>query len=384
MNFRIHLRPTLLVLATLGLVLAACAPPAAQVVPEESTAEPATPPEATSAPGASPVEAARAWLASQLGLQAEALVLAGEKPAEWPDGCLGLPQFGEACTEAIVPGWAFSFEAAGQAYEVRTDDSGVNIRLAPPVVDSELAGTSWILEAFESGGTVASVVAPGSINLDFQTDGQAVGSGGCNSYGGAYQVGPGTLTFGAIASTLMACAEPDLMGQETQYYEALQNASVYVLNGDTLTITHSGGTLIFTRRLADGPSPEPHETQARVPAIINFFADGTEGVLTAPDTVTAGEDFTITISTFGGGCVTVGDAAVVVNAAGADVLVYDFTSALTADAVCDASLVRLTHTVTLRFDQPGEMHLRVWGRHLGPDGPALGEPTVIEHTLTVQ
>src|SRR5687768_7486332 len=110
MNFRINLRPALLGLATLGLVLAACAPPGAQVVPEESTAEATTPPAATDEPAVSPAEAARAWLASQLGLDAGDLVLAGEKPAEWPDGCLGLPQFGEACTEAIVPGWAFNFE----------------------------------------------------------------------------------------------------------------------------------------------------------------------------------------------------------------------------------------------------------------------------------
>ncbi len=386
MKFQSRLSQSLTGLATLALLLAACAPPAAQPVPQESTPI-ATPPAATEAPSAeqpateqpAAVEAARAWLATHLGLAVEDISVVGQKEAEWPDGCLGLPQLGEACTEALVPGWAISLEANGQSYEVRTDATGATVRLVPAVVDSELAGTAWVLESFTTGDVVTSVVAPGSITLAFQPDGQAGGSGGCNSYGGPYQADAGSLTFGDIVSTLMACAEPDLMGQEAQYYTALQNASAYSLDGDVLTITHTGGTLTFARQSDTEPA-----AGARLPAIIDFHADGSEGVLTAPDTVAVGEDFEITVSTFGGGCESAGDTAVVIGAAGADVFVYDFTTATSPDVACEAILHRLTHTATLRFDQPGEMVIRVWGRQVGPETPAQGVPTVIEHTVTVQ
>jgi hypothetical protein len=47
-------------------------------------------------------------------------------------------------------------------------------------------------------------------------------------------------------------------------------------------------------------------------------------------------------------------------------------------------LQRFEHTVTLRFDEPGEKTLRVWGRRLAEDTPAGGAPVVLEHALTVE
>ena len=106
--------------------------------------------------------------------------------------------------------------------------------------------------------------------------------------------------------------------------------------------------------------------------------------MACPYTVAAGEAFEITIATFGGGCETAGDTAVVVSAAGADVWVYDLTTATQPEVACEDILRRHTHTVTLRFDQPGQMVLRVWGRRVGPETPGLGVPTVLEHTITVE
>lgn len=65
-------------------------------------------------------------------------------------------------------------------------------------------------------------------------------------------------------------------------------------------------------------------------------------------------------------------------------MVYDFTEATHPGVVCIAVIKRLPHTVTLRFEKPGEAVIRVWGRRVGPETPPLGVPTVLEHPITIK
>ena len=131
-------------------------------------------------------------------------------------------------------------------------------------------------------------------------------------------------------------------------------------------------------------APPGASDEAHLPGIIDFHSDGTAGVLTAPETVKAGEEFKVTISTFGSGCEREGDTSVVVTSTGASVMVYDFTAATSPEVVCTQELKRLNHTATLQFTEPGEMLIRVWGRRVGPDTPPVGVPTLIEHPVTVE
>lgn len=124
--------------------------------------------------------------------------------------------------------------------------------------------------------------------------------------------------------------------------------------------------------------------EARVPGIIDFHADGTSGVLTAPDTVQAGEEFQITITTYGGGCERAGDTSVIMADASAAVMVYDFTTATHPGVVCTAILKRMPHDVTLRFAKPGAAVIQVWGRRVGPGTPLAGVPTMLEHRVLVR
>lgn len=57
----------------------------------------------TPAPGVE--DALRAHLAGRLGVAPAAVALVSLTPMTWPDGCLGLPAPGRACTQALVPGW---------------------------------------------------------------------------------------------------------------------------------------------------------------------------------------------------------------------------------------------------------------------------------------
>jgi hypothetical protein len=68
---------------------------------------------------------------------------------------------------------------------------------------------------------------------------------------------------------------------------------------------------------------------------------------------------------------------------GATIFVYDETTATHPGVVCTTILKRLPHVVTLRFDEPGEKLLRIWGRRMGPEAGPLGEPTVIEQRILV-
>jgi hypothetical protein len=77
------------------------------------------------------LQAAEQFLANQLKVDVSAIQRGNAVQVNWPDGCLGLGQAGEACTQNIVPGWSINFTVNGQTYQVRTDQTGAIIRLSP-------------------------------------------------------------------------------------------------------------------------------------------------------------------------------------------------------------------------------------------------------------
>ena len=100
-----------------------------------------------------------------------------------------------------------------------------------------LQGTSWRLVAY--GQT--SLIPDTSITLAFQ-DGQAGGSAGCNSYGGAYQVAGDNIAFDSLVSTLMACTEPPgVMEQEAAFLQFLQAGERFQLQDGRLLIFRADG-----------------------------------------------------------------------------------------------------------------------------------------------
>jgi hypothetical protein len=51
------------------------------------------------------------------------------KPQDWSNGCLGLAQVDEICTQAIVSGWHVIVSDGKSTWTYRTDNSGREIRL---------------------------------------------------------------------------------------------------------------------------------------------------------------------------------------------------------------------------------------------------------------
>jgi len=103
----------------------------------------------------------------------------------------------------------------------------------------ELDGTSWVLTALNG----QPVMENSQASLSF-TDGQASGNGSCNSFGGEYTRDGSGLTFGALTTTLMACADPGVMDQETAYYAALSATTSFQLDGGMLTLFDADGNAL--------------------------------------------------------------------------------------------------------------------------------------------
>lgn len=105
-----------------------------------------------------------------------------------------------------------------------------------------LTGT-WVLD----GGSIdaLSVDAPSGTDVTIAfADGKASGSAGCNTFSGSYEAADdGSLTFGPLASTMMAC-DDQVMALETAYLGALGDVSSFEVDGD-LTLTAGSITLTY-------------------------------------------------------------------------------------------------------------------------------------------
>jgi heat shock protein HslJ len=124
-------------------------------------------------------------------------------------------------------------------------DSGVT----PPPADSAVAleGTEWVLS--DLGGQPVAVEGDRRPAFRLVADGHKVqGSAGCNRMMGTYQADGGSLKFGPLASTKMACPA---METETKFLSALGATTRYEIAGATLTLF--GGDAPVARLEAAGP-----------------------------------------------------------------------------------------------------------------------------------
>ncbi len=105
--------------------------------------------------------------------------------------------------------------------------------------DAGLQGTTW--ELVKMGDALP--VAGTTVTIMFE-DGSASGSAGCNSYSGRYSLDGESLAFGEIASTLMACMEPGVMEQESDYLVFLQQATSHAILDGFLYIYREDGSVL--------------------------------------------------------------------------------------------------------------------------------------------
>jgi heat shock protein HslJ len=108
-----------------------------------------------------------------------------------------------------------------------------------------LEGVEWVLDAASAGSLVDKVSDKARVDLQFQ-DGQFRGRSACNNYGGDYQADDGTISFGQMQVTAMACDEP-VMALESAYLGALGASTGFQVSDTGLVLTGGQVALTFTQ-----------------------------------------------------------------------------------------------------------------------------------------
>lgn len=109
-------------------------------------------------------------------------------------------------------------------------------------------GQDWILASYADTDELTPVPfgVTATLRLD---DGNASGSGGCNSFSGSYELEGQWLTFGdEFVTTVMACAGP-AGALEDAYLPLLPRVSMWSVAGDELTLADAFGEALLIYQL---------------------------------------------------------------------------------------------------------------------------------------
>jgi heat shock protein HslJ len=111
-----------------------------------------------------------------------------------------------------------------------------------------LEGVRWVLKSYGTPGSLTPVLPDKEVWLEFKRADKTVsGNAGVNLISGRYNLDENKLTMDSFMMTLMAGPEP-LMSQETAYVKILGSVQSFKIEGQTLTLTGTEGTLVFTQK----------------------------------------------------------------------------------------------------------------------------------------
>ena len=123
-------------------------------------------------------------------------------------------------------------------------------------------------------------------------------------------------------------------------------------------------------------SLEEPET-VRGAAILLHYGDAT--TVTVPTSARVDVPVSITVTSFGGGCIAQGETEFTLRGLEAEVRPYRYeTVRLPPNVACTDELRIFQHTISLEFEEPGDARVRVFGLRRPGDAPH-----VVERQLTV-
>jgi heat shock protein HslJ len=112
--------------------------------------------------------------------------------------------------------------------------------------DRPIEGTVWTLTTIIDDDSASSIPMEATSTLTFingadGAGGTAAVATGCNTGSAPATIGDGTITFGPLALTKMACQQP-LMDLESSVLSVLAGDVTFEIEAGSLTITNSAGT----------------------------------------------------------------------------------------------------------------------------------------------
>ena len=111
----------------------------------------------------------------------------------------------------------------------------------PPAQSAALLDTKWVLISLNGSALIEGT----EITLSFK-EASLDGSAGCNTYGGSYAASEDSLHLSGVYWTEMGCPEPKgIMDQERAYFDALNAAARYRVDGDRLEVYDEAGAQIL-------------------------------------------------------------------------------------------------------------------------------------------
>jgi heat shock protein HslJ len=139
------------------------------------------------------------------------------------------------------------FSVADGELTLQDGDGGELAVLSAMEQAAGIAG-SWEVTGYNNGAeAVVSPIVETEVTAEFADDGTLSGSSGCNTYSGSYTVEGDTVSIGPLASTRMACADPEgVMDQEQQYLVALESAATWSIRGEILEFRNADDAIAVT------------------------------------------------------------------------------------------------------------------------------------------
>jgi heat shock protein HslJ len=125
-----------------------------------------------------------------------------------------------------------------------TDGASEGAATTRPAAVTQLGGGQWDVKTLNGADVIPNV----PINITFE-DGRVYGAGSCNRFMGSYTPGKEfSITMSQMASTMMACADPQ-MQQEQQFLNLLTDVTSYTIDdAGTLTLSTADGRTITAQR----------------------------------------------------------------------------------------------------------------------------------------
>ena len=109
------------------------------------------------------------------------------------------------------------------------------------VATADLPDSSWELVDLDGAPPVRDAVP----TLNFDEAGGVNGSTGCNTYTGSVTIVDSDLTFGPLATTRMACTDPDANAQESAFLAAMEEVTGYTVDDEGRLVLQGGAPMTF-------------------------------------------------------------------------------------------------------------------------------------------